>query len=56
MLTQSEADNLSRRVMFLEKDRARMCERIKKLEERLDALCNKDVPPCVLASDGSKAC
>lgn len=45
MLTQSEADNLSRRVMFLEKDRARMCERIKKLEERLDAISPPPAPP-----------
>lgn len=38
MLTQGEADHILRRIMFLEKDRARLAERIKKIEDRLAAL------------------
>src|SRR4051812_20596919 len=36
MSTQAAVDSLARRVMFLEKDRARLAERVKKLEERLE--------------------
>lgn len=38
MLTQSEADQIRRRLMFLEKDRARLADRVKKLEDRIEAL------------------
>lgn len=38
MLTQSEAERILKRLMFLEKDRARLADRVKKLEDRIEAL------------------